>query len=183
MLFLFLFNMYLWNSSAEEKLTGFVFLIWTSKISKGANLFFQIWDTLKGQLQTDFADITLTDDTGLSTNSESGHLSLDYRCMKWMSLEQKVNIPSKLAYEGLYSLCIVTVIFVLWTGFWDLTFLQIAEEKKSRTFIIGVRDRWWWCIGTRCCYWSVEVESFWLPSWVSSLFFLFFFFLGGNMRP
>ncbi|KAF6141272.1 hypothetical protein GIB67_024356 [Kingdonia uniflora] len=49
----------------------------------------KIWDTSKGQLQTEFADITSTNDTDLYAKSESGHLSLDYTCMKWLSLGRK----------------------------------------------------------------------------------------------
>ncbi|XP_068647796.1 uncharacterized protein [Aristolochia californica] len=49
----------------------------------------KIWDTLKGQLQTEFVDITSTDGTVLQTKSQSGHLSVDYTCMKWMNLQVK----------------------------------------------------------------------------------------------
>ncbi|XP_010247963.1 PREDICTED: WD repeat-containing protein 43 isoform X2 [Nelumbo nucifera] len=49
----------------------------------------KIWDTLKGQLQTEFADITSTDAGDLYTKPEKGHLSIDYTCMKWLSLERK----------------------------------------------------------------------------------------------
>ncbi|KAF6152454.1 hypothetical protein GIB67_035522 [Kingdonia uniflora] len=49
----------------------------------------KIWDTSKGQLQTEFADITSTNDTDFYAKSESGHLSLDYTCMKWLPLGRK----------------------------------------------------------------------------------------------
>ncbi|OVA12921.1 WD40 repeat [Macleaya cordata] len=49
----------------------------------------KVWDTLKGQVQTQFADITSTDGTDLYKESGNGHLSLDYTCMKWLSLEKK----------------------------------------------------------------------------------------------
>eukprot|EP00268_Persea_americana_P056369 TRINITY_DN6642_c0_g1_i2.p1 TRINITY_DN6642_c0_g1~~TRINITY_DN6642_c0_g1_i2.p1 ORF type:complete len:638 (-),score=171.77 TRINITY_DN6642_c0_g1_i2:575-2488(-) len=77
----------------------------------------KIWDTLKGHLQTDFADITLADDTGLSTESESGHLSLDYRCMKWMPLEHKKK--RNLGYS----------LLVLGTGGGDVLALDVAAGQ------------------------------------------------------
>lgn len=54
------------------------------------NLFLQIWDTIKGQVQTDFANIVSTDETGIFAKPEGGHMSVDYTCMKWLSLEKKV---------------------------------------------------------------------------------------------
>ncbi|KAF7813528.1 WD repeat-containing protein 43 [Senna tora] len=49
----------------------------------------KIWDTLKGQIQTEFADITSTDATSIYATSMKGHLSIDYTCMKWLSFERK----------------------------------------------------------------------------------------------
>lgn len=49
----------------------------------------KIWDTLKGQVQTEFADIVSTDATDLYLKPERGHLSIDYTCMLWMSMERK----------------------------------------------------------------------------------------------
>ncbi|KAI3892694.1 hypothetical protein MKW92_051730 [Papaver armeniacum] len=54
----------------------------------------KVWDTIKGQVQTQFADIASTametnDGTSLYKESGSGHLSLDYTCMKWLDLERK----------------------------------------------------------------------------------------------
>ncbi|GJY12049.1 WD repeat-containing protein 43 [Tanacetum coccineum] len=49
----------------------------------------KIWDTIKGQVQTDFADIVSTDETDFFAKPEGGHLSVDYTCMKWLSLEKK----------------------------------------------------------------------------------------------
>ncbi|GAV64178.1 WD40 domain-containing protein/Utp12 domain-containing protein [Cephalotus follicularis] len=49
----------------------------------------KIWDTLTGQVQTEFADIASTLCTDLFTKPERGHLSVDYTCMKWLSLERK----------------------------------------------------------------------------------------------
>ncbi|XP_054790516.1 U3 small nucleolar RNA-associated protein 5-like, partial [Prosopis cineraria] len=48
-----------------------------------------IWDTLNGQIQTEFADITSSDATSIYAGSMKGHLSIDYTCMKWLSLEKK----------------------------------------------------------------------------------------------
>ncbi|KAJ3683669.1 hypothetical protein LUZ60_013896 [Juncus effusus] len=47
----------------------------------------KIWDTVKGQLQTEFADISASDQLGLLSETKRGHLSLDYTCMKWVQLE------------------------------------------------------------------------------------------------
>ncbi|XP_038876234.1 WD repeat-containing protein 43 [Benincasa hispida] len=49
----------------------------------------KIWDTLKGQIQTEFADFFTSDSTSILTKPEKGHLSVDYKCMKWLSLEKK----------------------------------------------------------------------------------------------
>ncbi|KAJ9537097.1 hypothetical protein OSB04_029830 [Centaurea solstitialis] len=49
----------------------------------------KIWDTIKGQVQTDFANIASTDETDFFAKPEGGHLSVDYTCMKWLSLEKK----------------------------------------------------------------------------------------------
>ncbi|KAK6161055.1 hypothetical protein DH2020_004436 [Rehmannia glutinosa] len=48
----------------------------------------KIWDTAKGQVQTEFADIASTE-TSIFGKQEEGHLSMDYTCMKWLSLEKK----------------------------------------------------------------------------------------------
>ncbi|KAK0607855.1 hypothetical protein LWI29_021569 [Acer saccharum] len=50
----------------------------------------KIWDVLKGQVQTEFADIASTETTSLFANKpERGHISVDYTCMKWLSLDRK----------------------------------------------------------------------------------------------
>uniref|UniRef100_A0A2P2L3U5 Small-subunit processome Utp12 domain-containing protein n=1 Tax=Rhizophora mucronata TaxID=61149 RepID=A0A2P2L3U5_RHIMU len=48
----------------------------------------KIWDTVKGQVQTEFADIT-SSDANFYPTPERGHLSVDYTCMKWLSLDRK----------------------------------------------------------------------------------------------
>ncbi|KAE8685544.1 hypothetical protein F3Y22_tig00111095pilonHSYRG00015 [Hibiscus syriacus] len=49
----------------------------------------KIWDTLKGQIQTEFADIVSSEATNVYANAERGHLSIDYKCMKWLSFDKK----------------------------------------------------------------------------------------------
>ncbi|XP_057957675.1 uncharacterized protein LOC131150757 [Malania oleifera] len=49
----------------------------------------KIWDTLKGQIQAEFADIMSTDATDSYPKPERGHLSVDYTCMKWMTFDRK----------------------------------------------------------------------------------------------
>ncbi|KZV50992.1 WD repeat-containing protein 43-like [Dorcoceras hygrometricum] len=49
----------------------------------------KIWDTGKGQVQTEFANIASAESTGIFGKHERGHLSMDYTCMKWLSLEIK----------------------------------------------------------------------------------------------
>lgn len=49
----------------------------------------KIWDTIKGHVQTDFANIVSTDESDFFAKPEGGHLSVDYTCMKWLSLEKK----------------------------------------------------------------------------------------------
>ncbi|EXC39743.1 WD repeat-containing protein 43 [Morus notabilis] len=51
----------------------------------------KIWDTVKGQVQTEFTDMVGSEETSLlaKPERERGHLSVDYTCMKWFSLERK----------------------------------------------------------------------------------------------
>ncbi|KAJ0978557.1 hypothetical protein J5N97_014031 [Dioscorea zingiberensis] len=50
----------------------------------------KIWDTTKGHLQTEFADLAPSDNgLGIGAESKRGHLSLDYKCMHWVQLEEK----------------------------------------------------------------------------------------------
>ncbi|XP_038974299.1 uncharacterized protein LOC120103686 isoform X1 [Phoenix dactylifera] len=49
----------------------------------------KIWDTVKGQLQTEFVDIASSDTSNMLSEPKSGHLSLDYTCMKWVQLGSK----------------------------------------------------------------------------------------------
>lgn len=47
----------------------------------------KIWDALKSQVQTEFADITSTHETNIF--DQKGHLSVDYTCIKWLSFQSK----------------------------------------------------------------------------------------------
>ncbi|CAA2964015.1 WD repeat-containing 43-like isoform X1 [Olea europaea subsp. europaea] len=49
----------------------------------------KIWDTVKGQVQTEFSDVTSNETTGIFGKKEGGHLSMDYTCMKWLSVDKK----------------------------------------------------------------------------------------------
>lgn len=45
---------------------------------------------MKGQVQTEFSDVTSNETTGIFGKKEGGHLSMDYTCMKWLSVDKKV---------------------------------------------------------------------------------------------
>ncbi|CAI9118994.1 OLC1v1020645C1 [Oldenlandia corymbosa var. corymbosa] len=78
----------------------------------------KIWDTVKGQLQTEFSDIVSSDATNeLFGKSERGHLSVDYKCMTWLSLEKKKK--RKLG----------TSLLVLGTGSGDVLALDVAAGQ------------------------------------------------------
>ncbi|CAH8322090.1 unnamed protein product [Eruca vesicaria subsp. sativa] len=77
----------------------------------------KIWDTVKGQVQTEFADIASAEETNIYTNGGKGHLSVDYTCMKWLSLERKKK--RKLG----------TSILVLGTGGGDVLALDVASGQ------------------------------------------------------
>ncbi|KAL0888137.1 hypothetical protein Bca101_012120 [Brassica carinata] len=77
----------------------------------------KIWDTVKGQVQTEFADIASAEETNIYTSGGKGHLSVDYTCMKWLSLERKKK--RKLG----------TSILVLGTGGGDVLALDVASGQ------------------------------------------------------
>lgn len=76
------------SSNIRDLLTSFSPSLDFFAISSGDGRI-KIWDTLKGQIQTEFADITATDETNILTGQKRGHLSVDYTCMKWLSLDKK----------------------------------------------------------------------------------------------
>ncbi|RVW99095.1 hypothetical protein CK203_018993 [Vitis vinifera] len=81
----------------------------------------KIWDTLKGQVQTEFADIISTDTTNLYSKPERGHLSVDYTCLKWLSLDSKKKRKLRCS------------LLVLGTGSGDVLALDVsAGELKWR---------------------------------------------------
>lgn len=65
---------------------------------------------MKSQVQTEFADIVSTDSDNLIGGT--GHHSVDYTCMKWLSLNKKVvffrffvvfrNLFNNVGYEFFY---------------------------------------------------------------------------------
>ncbi|ESQ41077.1 hypothetical protein EUTSA_v10012983mg [Eutrema salsugineum] len=77
----------------------------------------KIWDTVKGQVQTEFADIASAEGTNIYTKVGKGHFSVDYTCMKWLSLEKKKK--RKLG----------TSILVLGTGGGDVLALDVASGQ------------------------------------------------------
>ncbi|XP_075488534.1 uncharacterized protein LOC142527575 [Primulina tabacum] len=77
----------------------------------------KIWDTGKGQVQTEFADIASAESTGIFGKHERGHLSMDYTCMKWLSLDKKKK--RKLG----------TSLLVLGTGSGDVLALDVSAGE------------------------------------------------------
>ncbi|KAL5849376.1 hypothetical protein ACOSQ4_007389 [Xanthoceras sorbifolium] len=78
----------------------------------------KIWDVLKGQVQTEFADIASTETTSLfASKAERQHISVDYTCMKWLSLDRKKK--RKLG----------TSLLVLGTGSGDVLALDVAAGQ------------------------------------------------------
>ncbi|KAM7477695.1 hypothetical protein LguiA_025908 [Lonicera macranthoides] len=76
------------SSNIRDLLTSFSPSLDFFAISSGDGRI-KIWDTLKGQVQTEFADIVSSDATELLGKPEGGHLSVDYTCMKWLSMDKK----------------------------------------------------------------------------------------------
>ncbi|XP_059647451.1 uncharacterized protein LOC132293828 [Cornus florida] len=76
------------TSNNRDLLTSFSPALDFLAISSGDGRI-KIWDTSKGQLQIEFTDIVSNDGVNLLTKPGSGHLSVDYTCMKWLSLDKK----------------------------------------------------------------------------------------------
>ncbi|KAK7387941.1 hypothetical protein VNO78_22740 [Psophocarpus tetragonolobus] len=79
----------------------------------------KIWDTLRGQVMTDFADITSTHSTTSPDKSVNGHLALDYTCINWFSFERKRKRKH------------VSSLLVLGTGSGDVLALDVAAGQLS----------------------------------------------------
>lgn len=79
----------------------------------------KIWDTVKGHVQTEFADIipSETRNEFFSKPESGGHLSVDYKCMAWLSLDKKKK--RKLG----------TSLLVLGTGSGDVLALDVAAGQ------------------------------------------------------
>ncbi|XP_039162290.1 uncharacterized protein LOC104436824 isoform X6 [Eucalyptus grandis] len=77
----------------------------------------KIWDTLKGQIQTEFVDIAANDLTDAFMKPDRGHLSVDYTCMKWLDLGKK----RKRKHGG--------SLIVLGTGGGDVLALDVASGE------------------------------------------------------
>ncbi|KAE8731034.1 hypothetical protein F3Y22_tig00002841pilonHSYRG00210 [Hibiscus syriacus] len=76
------------SSNIRDILTAFSPSLDYFSISSGDGRI-KIWDTLKGQIQTEFANIVSSEATNIYAKAERGHLSIDYKCMKWLSFEKK----------------------------------------------------------------------------------------------
>ncbi|KAA8548977.1 hypothetical protein F0562_000661 [Nyssa sinensis] len=76
------------SSNIRDLLTAFSPSLDFLAISTGDGRI-KIWDTSKGLVQIEFADIGSADGTDLFIKSERGHLSIDYTCMKWFSWDKK----------------------------------------------------------------------------------------------
>ncbi|XP_056161255.1 uncharacterized protein LOC115667165 isoform X1 [Syzygium oleosum] len=77
----------------------------------------KIWDTLKGQIQTEFVDIAANDGTDVFMKPDRGHLSVDYTCMKWLDLGKR----RKRKHGG--------SLIVLGTGGGDVLALNVASGE------------------------------------------------------
>ncbi|WCJ23419.1 transducin family protein / WD-40 repeat family protein [Euphorbia peplus] len=107
------------SSDIRDLLTAFSPSLDYFAISSGDGRI-KIWDTVKGQLQTEFADIT-SSDAGLYSKPERGHLSVDYTCMKWLSPDGKKKRKLR------------TSLLVLGTGSGDVLSLDIAAGQLKWT--------------------------------------------------
>lgn len=114
-----------------------------------ANL--QIWDTGKGQVQTEFADLASTETTSVFGNQEGGHLSMDYTCMRWFSLEKKV---------WFLSIYLLGSLLILAKLLYNINAeLPCSEEKEAWEFPVAVGDWWWRFPRVGCVCWPVEMEG------------------------
>ncbi|KAM0899200.1 hypothetical protein ACQ4PT_021495 [Festuca glaucescens] len=76
----------------------------------------KVWDSVRGQLQTEFADIPAVE-VGALAETKRGHLALDYTCMKWVQLSSK-----KKRKAG-------SSLLVLGTGSGDVLALDVAAGQ------------------------------------------------------
>ncbi|KAB1213921.1 WD repeat-containing protein 43 [Morella rubra] len=104
------------SSNIRDLLTSFSPSLDFVAVSSGDGRI-KIWDTLKGQIQTEFSNIASTDETNIFTRQERGHLSVDYTCMKWLSLDRKKK--RRLGYS----------LLVLGTGSGDVLALDVSAGQ------------------------------------------------------
>lgn len=110
------------SSNIRDILTSFSPLMDFFAISTGDGRI-KIWDTVKGQLQTEFADFGSTKTSSdIISRPASGHLSMDYKCMEWLSLEKKKK--RKLG----------TSLLVLGTGSGDVLAVDVAAGDLKWRF-------------------------------------------------
>lgn len=68
-------------------------------------------------MQTEFADIASTETDNLFAKPESNHLSMDYKCMKWLSLDKKVSFLSQIeifiCFRKIIQFCLWLIIILL----------------------------------------------------------------------
>ncbi|XP_007035680.2 PREDICTED: WD repeat-containing protein 43 isoform X2 [Theobroma cacao] len=104
------------SSNIRDILTAFSPSLDYFAISSGDGRI-KIWDTLKGQIQTEFADFVSSEATNIYPKAERGHLSIDYKCMKWLSFDKKKK--RKLASS----------LLILGTGSGDLLALDVSAGQ------------------------------------------------------
>ncbi|KAL5210859.1 hypothetical protein ABZP36_006482 [Zizania latifolia] len=76
----------------------------------------KVWDTVRGHLQTEFADIPPVE-VGALHGAKRGHLALDYTCMKWVQLSNKKKQKA------------ASSLLVLGTGSGDILALDVAAGQ------------------------------------------------------
>ncbi|XP_039015727.1 WD repeat-containing protein 43-like [Hibiscus syriacus] len=77
------------SSNIRDILTAFSPSLDYFAFSSGDGPIKLTWDTLKVQIQTEFADIVSSEATSINAKSERGYRSIDYKCMKWLSFDKK----------------------------------------------------------------------------------------------
>ncbi|KAL3508132.1 hypothetical protein ACH5RR_033514 [Cinchona calisaya] len=106
------------SSNIRDILTSFSPSLDLFAISSGDGRI-KIWDTVKSQVQTEFTDIVSTETRNefFGKPESGGHLSVDYKCMVWLSLNKKKK--RKLG----------TSLLVLGTGSGDVLALDVAAGQ------------------------------------------------------
>lgn len=91
-------------------------------------------------MQTEFSDIAPSDASSLLSQRKSGHLSLDYTCMKWVQLEKKVYfllvITKKKKALKLWIYWYIWRLLVILRVLMSLWFLPCKRKKKPGNSIL-----------------------------------------------